>query len=235
MIGPRYFALIPAGGSGSRIRNASPASVPKQYMSLGHLPMLRHVLDTFAAASVIEQIYLVVSPEDALIGPLLAAAPSLQRRLTVLHCGGASRHQSVLNGLQTLGDDIDPDDWMLVHDAARPGLTPALIDKLITAVGDDPVGGLLAVPVADTVKRADSGRVQQTVDRTALWTAQTPQMFRFALLLRALQTAQNVTDEASAIEALGLRPMLVEGSSRNFKVTLPDDVALATAMLKGLP
>jgi 2-C-methyl-D-erythritol 4-phosphate cytidylyltransferase len=120
-----------------------------------------------------------------------------------------------------------------VHDAARPGLTHELLDKLIAFVKDDAVGGLLALPMVDTIKRSDShGRSEMTVERSALWSAQTPQMFRYAQLLQALQQAQQVTDEASAIEAMGHRPKLVEGSARNFKVTLPQDLLLAELIFK---
>lgn len=230
----RYFAMIPSAGTGSRLRGA----LPKQYLSLAGLPMLRHVLDTFAAAPTIRQTFVVVSPDDGLIAPLLAQASHLQGRVTLLRCGGATRQETVRNGLMAIQHNVDlsinASDWVLVHDAARPGLDAALLDKLMTTVGDDPVGGLLALPIADTLKRGTGERVAHTVPRAGLWAAQTPQMFRFALLLRALHDATDVTDEASAIETLGLQPMLVEGSSRNFKVTLPDDIALATALLKGL-
>ncbi|GAA4029107.1 2-C-methyl-D-erythritol 4-phosphate cytidylyltransferase [Actimicrobium antarcticum] len=211
------------------------SAIPKQYLMLGALPMLRHVLDTFASASVIAHTYLVVSPEDGYIDALLADAPELSDRVTLLRVGGATRHQSVLNGLHALQDHVAGDDWMLVHDAARPGLTVALIEQLIAAVGADPVGGLLALPVADTLKRGRDDRVEQTVERAGLWAAQTPQMFRHALLVQALEQARQVTDEASAIEALGLQPLLVQGSTRNFKVTLPDDADLATLILNRTP
>jgi 2-C-methyl-D-erythritol 4-phosphate cytidylyltransferase len=129
---------------------------------------------------------------------------------------------------------IDDDDWVLAHDAARPGLSHALIDKLINGLQDDAIGGLLAVPVVDTLKRADAdGRIDHTVARDHLWAAQTPQMFRYGLLRHALEQSTTVTDEASAIEALGLKPKLIEGDARNFKVTLPHDVALAELYLKG--
>jgi 2-C-methyl-D-erythritol 4-phosphate cytidylyltransferase len=141
----------------------------------------------------------------------------------------------VLNGLRALRGQLRDDDWILVHDAARPGLTTALIDRLVNDLHDDAVGGLLALPVVDTLKRSDAERrAQATVSREGLWAAQTPQMFSYELLCRALTQATDVTDEASAIEALGLRPKLVEGSPRNFKVTLPHDVALAELYLKGL-
>ncbi|MEC5215654.1 2-C-methyl-D-erythritol 4-phosphate cytidylyltransferase [Actimicrobium sp. GrIS 1.19] len=227
----RCFALIPAAGVGARMGS----DVPKQYMALGARPMLRHVLDTFAGAAMIAHVFLVVSNDDAFIAPLLDDAANLRERVTLLRCGGATRQASVLNGLDAVRDRVDAHDWMLVHDAARPGLTIDLIARLVAAVGDDDVGGLLALPVADTLKRGAGGRSVSTVDRVALWAAQTPQMFRHALLTKALRSATGATDEASAVEALGLQPLLVEGSMRNFKVTLPDDATLATSMLKGTP
>lgn len=231
----RHIALIPAAGIGNRMQ----ASIPKQYLPLGDRPMLQIVLDTFARTAAIDHTYLIVAVDDPYIDPLLALRRSDESgALTVLRCGGTTRHQTVLNGLAAMQNpmhaNIAPTDWILVHDAARPGLTPTMIDRLIAAVGDDSVGGLLALPLADTLKRGGEQRVVQTIDRSALWSAQTPQMFRYALLLRALQAAPDCTDEASAIEALGLQPLLVEGSPLNFKVTRPDDAVLATGMLKGL-
>ncbi|MEO6919639.1 MAG: 2-C-methyl-D-erythritol 4-phosphate cytidylyltransferase [Collimonas sp.] len=226
---PRYFALIPAAGVGARLG----AAVPKQYMPLAGQAMLTHVLTTFAAASMISHVFVVVSVDDGYIADLMAAAPQLQGRVTVLFHGGASRRDSVLNGLRAIREQVGEEDWMLVHDAARPGLTQGLIEHLITTLGDDLVGGLLALPVVDTLKRGDqNARVAQTVERSALWAAQTPQMFRYSLLTRALTLAEAVTDEAGAVELLGLQPRLVEGSPRNFKVTLPHDVALAEMFLK---
>lgn len=231
MTPPRHFALIPAAGIGARMGS----EFPKQYAAIAGKPMLRHVLDTFAAAATIAHVFVVVSREDGYIEPLLAAAPHLAGRVTVLYNGGATRHESVRNGLQAIRTQVGDDDWVLVHDAARPGLTAALIDKLAQSLRDDAVGGLLALPVVDTLKRAGAdSRAQATVSRDGLWAAQTPQMFRYALLQRALQQAGEVTDEAGAIEALGLQPKLVEGSPRNFKLTLPHDVALAELYLKGI-
>jgi len=228
---PRYFALIPAAGVGARLG----AGCPKQYLPLAGKAMLLHVLETFAAAPAIAHCFLVVSAGDAYIAELLAAAPQLHGRVTLLFHGGQTRHASVLNGLQAIRAQLDDADWVLVHDAARPGLTVALIDKLISELRDDPVGGLLALPVVDTLKRGDAdGRVAATVPRAGLWGAQTPQMFRYALLRRALEAVAEVTDEASAIETLGYAPRLVEGSVRNFKVTLPQDIPLAELLLKGL-
>lgn len=230
MIPSRHFALIPAAGVGARMG----ADCPKQYMPLAGKLMLMHVLDTFASSDKIAHTYVVVSADDGYIDDALAGAKHLADRVTVIHKGGATRHQSVLNGLAAMRKQVDDDDWVLVHDAARPGLTTELIDRLVHEVHGDAVGGLLALPVVDTLKRSDGeGRALQTVSRDRLWAAQTPQMFPYALLHRALAQATEVTDEASAVESLGLRPKIVEGSPRNFKVTLPHDVALAELHLKG--
>jgi 2-C-methyl-D-erythritol 4-phosphate cytidylyltransferase len=224
----RYFALIPAAGAGTRMG----ADLPKQYLPLSGKPVLQHVLDTFSSTAAIAHTFVVVSAGDAHIDALLAAAYA---NVTVLHVGGATRQQSVLNGLHAMRDAVADEDCVLVHDAARPGLTSALIDKLIAALQDDAVGGLLALPVVDTLKRADGGqRIEATIARDRLWSAQTPQMFSYALLQRALSASEAVTDEASAVEALGLQPKLVEGSPRNFKITMAQDLTLAELFLKGL-
>lgn len=231
MSSPRYFALIPAAGVGARMG----ATHPKQYLPIAGKPMLRHALDTFTASAAIAHTFVVVGAADGYIADLMADAPHLAGKVTVLFKGGDTRQESVLNGLIAMRGHTGDEDWVLVHDAARPGLTSALIDSLVAALREDAVGGLLAVPVVDTLKRAGAGqRADATVAREALWAAQTPQMFRYALLRRALEQAEQVTDEASAIEALGLRPKLVEGSPRNFKITLPHDVALAELYLKGI-
>jgi 2-C-methyl-D-erythritol 4-phosphate cytidylyltransferase len=225
MTQPRYFALIPAAGVGARMGSV----VPKQYGQIAGKSLLQYVMETFAATPEIEHGYVVVSPEDAYIASLPAVP-----RTTILFCGGATRQASVTNGLAAMAAEVKPEDWVLVHDAARPGLTVDLIVRLIAAVSNDPVGGLLALPVADTVKRSNAeGRALETVPRDRLWAAQTPQMFRHAALLDALRKATEITDEASAFEALGLQPRLVEGSARNFKVTRPEDMLLAERYLKG--
>ena len=222
---PRFIALIPAAGIGSRMGS----SLPKQYAPLAGKPMIQHVMQTFADSPVIDAVYLVVSAEDEYIDTL----PPMPRT-QILRCGGATRQASVTNGLLAMAPDVDPDDWILVHDAARPGLSHELIEKLIASVQDDPVGGLLALPVVDTLKRSDAhAHADHTVPREHLWAAQTPQMFRHARLLSALQSSEAITDEASAFERLGLKPRLVEGSPRNFKVTLPEDMLLAELYLKG--
>jgi 2-C-methyl-D-erythritol 4-phosphate cytidylyltransferase len=223
---PRYFALIPAAGIGARMGG----ECPKQYMPIAGKPMLRHVMDTFCASRAIEHVFVVVSAADGYIKDLMADAG----KTTILFNGGATRHESVLNGLRAMRGQLDDNDWVLVHDAARPGLTVGLIDKLIHSLRDDAVGGLLALPVVDTLKRAAGVRAEATVPRDRLWAAQTPQMFRYGLLCRALEHAKQVTDESSAVEALGMQPKLVEGSPRNFKVTLPQDVALAELYLTGI-
>ena len=210
------------------------ADCPKQYMPLAGKLMLLHVLDTFASNEAIIHTYVVVSADDGYIDDALAGAGHLADRVTVFHNGGATRHQSVLNGLTAMRASVKDEDWVLVHDAARPGLTRDLIDRLLNELQEDAVGGLLALPVVDTLKRSNGeGRALETVAREHLWAAQTPQMFPYALLRRALEEASSVTDEASAVEALGLQPKLVEGSPRNFKVTLPHDVLLAELHLKG--
>ena len=222
---PSFVALIPAAGVGARMGG----KIPKQYALVAGKPMLQHVVDTFSTAPDIDHTYVVVSEGDEYISDL-----SLPDCCTVLRCGGDTRQASVTNGLHAIADAVDPDDWVLVHDAARPGLTVELIDKLIAFVKDDEVGGLLALPVVDTIKRSNGhGRAEQTVARDMLWAAQTPQMFRHQKLLQALQNVKDITDEASAMEALGLHPKLVEGSARNFKVTQPEDLLIAELHLKG--
>ncbi|OWY30042.1 2-C-methyl-D-erythritol 4-phosphate cytidylyltransferase [Herbaspirillum robiniae] len=231
---PRRFALIPAAGVGARMG----ARIPKQYMAVAGKPMLHHALETFAAHPRIAHTFVVVSAGDGWIDELLT--PELAQRATVLRVGGATRQESVFNGLVEMRAAAGDADWVLVHDAARPGLDAELIDRLLDALADDEVGGLLALPVVDTLKRASAeGRSEQTVPRAGLWAAQTPQMFRYALLRRALHEAAEqgrigaITDDASAVEMLGLLPKLVEGSPRNLKVTLAQDAALAEFFLKG--
>jgi 2-C-methyl-D-erythritol 4-phosphate cytidylyltransferase len=220
----RYVALVPAAGVGARMG----AQSPKQYLPIGGKPMLRHSLDAFASSPLIAHTYVVVSVDDPYIDGIVPP-----QGVTVLRCGGASRLESVRNGLWALENQLQANDWVLVHDAARPGLNAGLIEKLIREVGAHPAGGLLALPVVDTVKRFVNDEVA-TVSRDGLWLAQTPQMFRFRLLADALQAATDpaaITDDASAVEALGLAPKLVEGHPRNFKVTLPSDIRIAEMYL----
>lgn len=201
-------------------------TTPKQYLDIAGQPILRYTVQAFLAAAEIAHIYVVVSPDDAYVEHALAGL----ERVSILRCGGATRRASVSNGLQAIASFVDSQDWVLVHDAARPGLTPELITRLIEQVGEHPVGGLLALPVVDTVKRVTDGRVE-TIAREGLWLAQTPQMFRHGVLSAALMAAREVTDESSAIELAGMTPLLVEGHACNSKVTLPSDLALVQPYL----
>ncbi len=208
---------------------------PKQYLPLAGQPLIRHTLGVLATVPVIERVFVVLAPDDTHWDDF--DWRDLEPRLSVLRCGGATRAESVTRGLRAMREQVGADDWILVHDAARACLTRAHVEKLIAEVGNDPVGGLLAVPVADTLKRAqelssDGVRVAATVPREGLWQAQTPQMFRYGLLAEALEYAQTVTDEASAIEALGLRPRLVAADATNLKVTYPLDLQLAEWILQ---
>ncbi|MGC2520163.1 MAG: 2-C-methyl-D-erythritol 4-phosphate cytidylyltransferase [Burkholderiales bacterium] len=227
----RYFGLVPAAGSGSRFGVAG----PKQYSLLAGKPMLYHAVQRLLAAPEMEIVFVVLAPGDTEFRQHDWSA--FGERLAPLYCGGESRRDSVLNGLIAAASLVDPDDWMLVHDAARPCLGKAELRRLIDEVSKDEVGGILAVPVADTLKRADGERrIVATEPRDGLWQAQTPQMFRQGMLLRALRAAQrgatHVTDEAAAVEALGYKPRLIEGSTKNLKVTFASDLEMAERILK---
>ena len=240
----RLFAVIPCAGIGAR----SGAPLPKQYRTVAGHNLLHHTLTAFDACSELTQTLVVLAPHDTHFDPRRFNG----LRFAVRRCGGESRHATVLNGLYALREFGARDhDWALVHDAARAGITPTLIRKLVAEVKDDPVGGIVALPLADTLKRATADvadvtnaadaatnggpRIARTEPRDGLWLAQTPQMFRLGLLRDALESAQrdgfNVTDEASALERLGHNPRLVQGNLRNFKVTYPEDFALAEAVL----
>ena len=204
---------------------------PKQYLPLLGQPLIRHTLAAMCASPVIDRVYVVLSVGDQ-EWDRHDWSP-FGERLVPLFCGGASRADSVLNGLRAIADEASESDWVLVHDAARPCLAPWHIETLVRELSSDEVGGILAVPVADTLKREDSThRIADTVPREGLWQAQTPQMFRYLMLKRALESARNVTDEASAIEAMGLRPRLVRGDPTNLKVTYPLDLHLAEWILQ---
>ncbi len=222
---PRLHALIPCAGSGSR----AGTEVPKQYQPVAGRPLVAHTLAAFAQVTRLASVLVVVAPGDE----ALARLGALPSQVRVAGCGGPTRAASVLGGLRELRRQGASDtDWVLVHDAARCLVTPALVDRLIDACLDDPVGGLLAQPLADTLKHGPQGRVAATLPREGHWLAQTPQMFRLATLAQAIEAAGTaVTDEAGAIEAAGLQPRLVPGSARNFKVTWPEDFALAEALL----
>jgi 2-C-methyl-D-erythritol 4-phosphate cytidylyltransferase len=221
-----FHVLIPAAGSGSRMESA----FPKQYLMLNGKALIQHVVELFERTATIVSIHVILSPQDSHWETLNMTSNA---KLTIHHCGGGTRAETVLNGLKAIESQLQQDDWVLVHDAARPGLSDAKLHQLLDALKEDDIGGLLAIPLADTLKRADAtGYVAATVPRTALWQAQTPQMFRYATLKHALESFPgSPTDEAEAIEALGLKPKLVNGELRNLKVTYVQDLAVLTALL----
>ncbi len=225
---PRFFALIPCAGAGSR----AGTSRPKQYQLLARKAIVWHTLQAFREVLDVAGIWVVTSPTD---DGFSQACPDFNQPGNVrVNVGGATRALSVRNGLQALLDHTaKPTDWVLVHDAARCLITPLQITALITACQNDAVGGLLALPLPDTLKSSASGRVAATIARADKWLAQTPQMFRIGALLAALEAAGDaVTDESGAMEGQGLKPLLIEGSAQNFKVTYPEDFALAEAILQ---
>lgn len=233
----QFHVLIPCAGTGSRAGTA----LPKQYQSVAGQAMVMHTVQALAQVPQIAQGWVVLSPGDDFVWPDGASWPSHFARVL---CGGASRAESVFNGLAAmLAAGVPPDDWVLVHDAARCLITPEAVTILIDTCQDDPVGGLLALPLPDTLKTEQSGdvpRVDATVPREGKWLAQTPQMFCLGVLHQALAQVAcsgfaGITDEASAMERLGLSPRLVPGSALNLKVTYPADFALAEAVLKGRP
>ncbi len=223
---PRHLALLPAAGVGARMG----AGHPKQYLDIHGRPLIWHSIRAFERHPAIHRIYVVISAEDAWWGDYDWSAFT---KLQLLHCGGATRAESVTNGLVAMAEEVDAQDWVLVHDAARPCLSRDLLDKLLTELAGDEVGGILAIPIADTIKREGvAHRIQETVPREKLWGAQTPQMFRHGLLRHALEQAGSaVTDEASALEYIGLAPRLVESNLTNLKVTWPRDLEVAAWLL----
>jgi 2-C-methyl-D-erythritol 4-phosphate cytidylyltransferase len=225
----QFHALVPCAGSGSRAGTAQ----PKQYQAIAGQPLVMHTLQALAQVPLLASGWVVLSPDDAYVWPEQGWPGHFQR----VRCGGASRAESVFNGLRAmLAAGLDPQDWVLVHDAARCLVSPDSVTRLIETCRDDAVGGLLALPLPDTLKSEQGGRVSATVPREDKWLAQTPQMFRLQALHDALVDAAasgfaGITDEASAMERLGFRPRLVVGSAQNFKITYPADFALAEAIL----
>jgi 2-C-methyl-D-erythritol 4-phosphate cytidylyltransferase len=233
----RCFALVPCAGSGSRAGTAQ----PKQYEAIAGKSMVMHTLSALGSVERLSQVVVVISPDDSHAWPQAPEWPAHFQRIA---CGGATRAESVFNGLTQLLEEgrrnsqgVQAHDWILVHDAARCLITSVEINRLIDACLDDEVGGLLAIPLPDTLKAAVGGRVSQTLLREDKWLAQTPQMFRAGQLHAALQAKhaenfQGITDEASAMELAGFSPKLVVGSPHNFKVTYPPDFALAEDLLR---
>ena len=224
----RCYALVPCAGIGAR----SGAASPKQYMPIAGRAMVAHTLAALGAVARISATLVVLAPTDDVFESHVPAFAG-EGRWTA-RCGGPTRARSVANGLaQLLARGARPDDWVLVHDAARCLVRPEVIDRLIDACLGDAVGGLLALPLADTLKEGRDGRVRVTIPRADKWAAQTPQMFRLQLLQQALAHAgDDVTDEAGAIERLGHAPLLVPGSLENFKVTVAADFDLARRLLE---
>ena len=220
------FALIPAAGTGTRVA----ANIPKQYAMLAGRPMLWHAIRAVCVPPV-QSVFVVLAPSDKEFGTHDWSA--FAGAVEPLYCGGEARRDSVYNGLVAAMAGMDADDWVLVHDAARPCLPRKDLERLISAAQADEVGGILALPVVETVKTVQNNHILRTEDRAQLWLAQTPQMFRAGLLAQALQRAKGpVTDEASAVEQMGLKPRVVAGSRENLKVTWPEDIAIAENILK---
>lgn len=223
-----HYALVPAAGSGSRFGG----ELPKQYLMLHGKPLLQHALDRLQAQFPLARLYVVLAPDDELFEAMITVTSNV----IVLRCGGRTRGASVHNALSRM-TGVD-DDWIVVHDAARPCVDADSSLRLQRELANDDVGGFLALPVTDTLKRVDDdSRVVRTEPREGLWRAQTPQMFRFGVLRRAfaLPGLDGFTDEAQAVERLGLKPRAVVGNAFNVKVTFPDDLALASAILAMLP
>jgi len=217
-----------AAGGGSRFGG----SVPKQYASLAGEPLLRRTIVALNGAIAPDMTFVVLAPDDAWYGQRIGAIAGVRP----VYGGGATRAESVRHGLVALEPYARADDWVVVHDAARPCIDGEMLARLLRELSDEPVGGLLAIPLADTLKRAERGepaRALSTERREGLWCAQTPQMFRFAILQRAFERPEvhTFTDEAQAVEALGFKPRLVRGSLANIKVTYPEDLGLAEAII----
>lgn len=230
----KYVALIPAAGVGSRFG----AACPKQYVRLAGKTVLQHTIDLFTKNQRIEHIAVIVSPDDAWVDECVR----LPEKAAVYRVGGDSRAETVANGVNILFNQnkLSDDDRILVHDAARCCLPQAALNRLLDEAGETASGGILAIPVADTLKRQayqdknQMVKIAETVSRTALWQAQTPQLFQAALLQKSLQNIDlnEITDEASAVERLGVQPLLVEGDSRNIKLTRADDAAYVAWLLE---
>jgi 2-C-methyl-D-erythritol 4-phosphate cytidylyltransferase len=229
---PRCFALIAAAGASIRFG----AAEPKQYAMIDEVPLLARTIDALRASTALETVFVVIADDDLMyrerVGEIAGVVP--------LRCGGRTRAESVRNGLAAIATMVAADDWMLVHDAARPCIDLATLNRLMHELASEQVGGLLAMPLTDTLKRSESGadvRSAGTEPRAGLWCAQTPQMFRYAVLTRAFGQADlaAITDEAQAVEALGLKPRLIRGSATNIKVTYPEDLDLAAAIFAMRP
>lgn len=218
----KFWAIVPAAGVGKRMQ----ADRPKQYLELAGKTVIEHTLSRLLQADVFAGIAVAISEED----PYWPDLPVSQHKHVITAPGGKERADSVLSGLKTIGEQASDDDWVLVHDAARPCITPGDIRHLIDTLVNDDVGGILALPSPDTLKQVQGVGITGTVDRSHIWRALTPQMFRYGMLKAALEQSQGnpaITDDASALELQGLQPKIVEGRPDNIKITRPEDLALA--------
>lgn len=225
---PAYWIVVPAAGVGARMG----ADCPKQYLPLVGKTVIEHTLERLLALPNIAGIYLVLGADDNYWNDLSLAQNNRIQRVA----GGAERCDSVLNALEQLFDNASPNDWVLVHDAARPCVHVQSVLHLIEQVKNHPVGGILGVPVSDTLKQVNKFIIDSTLDRRLLWQAQTPQMFRLGLLRdclqRGLAEGKLITDESSALESYGYQPLMVQGRSDNIKITRPEDLAIAAMLLQ---
>jgi len=225
---PKVFAFVLAAGQGTRIGDP----VPKQYIPVAGKPMMFHSIEAIAAVARVDHLLVVLAPLDRHWGE--HDWSTLPEKVEAAFVGGAHRGESVLNALRYIEPNAAKDDWILVHDAARPCILTELVEQFLDEIGDDPVGGLLAMPLADTLKRAEEGtlRVEETIPRAGLWRAQTPQLFRYGVLRKGLERKITATDEAEAVESLGQAPRLAQGENSNIKVTFAEDLAIAEMILK---
>jgi 2-C-methyl-D-erythritol 4-phosphate cytidylyltransferase len=214
--------IIPAAGHGSRLGQ----SIPKQFMRIGDSTILEHIDKVFARTQSIQSVFIALNPKEKTIAN---GNYQFSNKTTILYTGGESRARTVLSSLLEINKQIDENDWVMVHDAARIGITEFMINQFIREVSTNKVGGIVAIPVTDTVKKINNKlEVIGTEDRDVLWLAQTPQMFRNKILKKALKNFQGTpTDEAEAVEALGLKPKLFKGNAQNFKITYPGDLVRA--------
>jgi 2-C-methyl-D-erythritol 4-phosphate cytidylyltransferase len=220
--------IIPAAGESSRMGSTT----PKQFSNFHGKTILEYVESIFSKLTAIKTITIALNKEQKYIESLNC---QFSNKTTLIDCGGSNRSETVLNALSIIGEDIQKKDWIMVHDAARVGITESLVNNFIREIVDDEVGGILAIPALDTVKRVDKKQqIIRTEKRDEIWLAQTPQMFRFDLLNKALTSFKgNPTDESEAIEAFGLSPKIVKGSLVNFKITYPDDLMRVEKLIQG--
>ncbi|MCW8196723.1 2-C-methyl-D-erythritol 4-phosphate cytidylyltransferase [Proteobacteria bacterium 005FR1] len=227
-----FWAIVPAAGVGRRMQQSASNNRPKQYLPLLDKTVIEHSLHRLLSLSQLRQVVVALSPDDPHWDTLEVSSDSRVERVA----GGEERHVSVFNALKALADRAAEHDWVLVHDAVRPCVSPACIRRLMDNLETHPVGGLLGYPLADTLKKVDqAGAVERTVDRTGMWAAATPQMFRYGTLMKALEAfiaeGRLPTDEAMAVESFGLRPQMVAGRRDNIKITVPGDLELATVII----